>query len=129
MRVHVIDHNTQLFNGKVYTRFGRYFRRRTFLHRDVWEHHNGPIPERHHVHHVDHDGSNNQIENLIPVEAFKHISDHQRGHARRPIAALRAAAAWRQTEIGRKFHHEHGKRNATTCTGIARSFASNASAT
>src|SRR5262245_7395366 len=97
-RVHmpkVIDADTQVFNGRTYTRFGRYFRKRlTFLHREVWEHYRGPIPPGHHIHHRDGNGANNQIENLEPIEALKHLSDHKRGHGRRPVAAFAALAEW-----------------------------------
>ena len=35
------------------------------LHTYVWEKHNGPVPEGYDIHHIDHDPSNNDIENQI----------------------------------------------------------------
>jgi hypothetical protein len=92
MLVEILDHDTQRFNGRTYTRFGNYFRyQRTFLHRVVWEFYNGPIVAGHHIHHKDHDGSSNQIENLESIEGSKHISDH-----RRKFASNAAKSAWRR---------------------------------
>jgi hypothetical protein len=53
-----------VWNGKSYNNYpergpsGLYFRRsnrkeHSYLHRDIWEFHNGPIPEGNHVHHKD----------------------------------------------------------------------------
>lgn len=46
------------------------------LHRYVWEKKNGPKPDGHQIHHIDHDPSNNDIENLQLMTT----SDHARHH-------------------------------------------------
>lgn len=64
----------------------RYYRKRSgrfysdtpscSLHRAIYEARHGPIPKGHVVHHIDHDPSNNRIENL---EAMSN-ADHTRHH-------------------------------------------------
>ena len=51
------------------------------LHRAIWEHHNGPVPPGHEIHHKDHDTLNNDPRNLVCVE----VSAHRResAHSRR----------------------------------------------
>jgi hypothetical protein len=77
-----------MFNGYSYRRypesprrelrvyFARSGRQRVnWLHRDIWIHHNGPIPAGFHVHHVDGNPLNNAIENLAVMPEREH---HQR---------------------------------------------------
>lgn len=47
-----------------------------YLHRVVWEYHHGPIPDGHHIHHLDGDASNNSIENLEAMHAEDHAMHH-----------------------------------------------------
>lgn len=101
-----------LYNGVRFTKFGKYYRSpRKFLHRAVWEDANGPIPEGFHVHHKDGNRENNALENLDMVEGSKHLSEHHKGHGRRPVAALAAVVIWRQTEEGKKHLSMMGLRN------------------
>lgn len=70
---------TQTFNGRTYTPDGQdYYRAttvpRTKLHRDVWEHHYGPIPDGWDVHHKDGDKANNAIENLEAMPDAEHMA-------------------------------------------------------
>lgn len=44
------------------------------LHRAVYEHHHGPVPDGHEVHHIDHDTLNNDSSNLACIPQ----SDHRR---------------------------------------------------
>lgn len=44
--------------------------------RRLWERANGPIPEGHHIHHIDGDFTNNIIENLACIEAGQHTRLH-----------------------------------------------------
>ena len=46
------------------------------LHRVVWEHFNGTIPEYYHVHHIDKNKDNNDISNLELIECHAHLSEH-----------------------------------------------------
>jgi len=101
-----------IYNGKRYTRFGKYFRSaRKFLHRAIWEDAHGPIPKGAHIHHKDDDRDNNDIGNLECKDGGKHLSDHHTGHTRRPDAAIAAQAIWRETGAGKAFLHEMGVRN------------------
>lgn len=49
----------------------------TYLHRLVWEIHNGQIPEGYQIHHIDHDKKNWQIENLMMVDRKSHWEIHK----------------------------------------------------
>jgi hypothetical protein len=75
----------QYFNGVKYTKratgyFMRSHGKRTLMHRDVWEHHNGKIPENFDIHHIDHDRSNNRIENLQALPRDEHARRYASGH-------------------------------------------------
>lgn len=66
-----------VFNGNKYTLrnngyYGRTDAKRTLLHRDVWEFHNGAIPENCDIHHIDEDKLNNNIENLECLQKAEH---------------------------------------------------------
>lgn len=113
MKVIVVSDKAQQFNGNTYTRFGRYFRKRhTFIHRDVWEYHNGPILPEHHIHHKDNNGGNNQIENLEMINGREHLSRHFTGRKFVPVAAIAAHAVWCKTEEGQALYRKMGKLNA-----------------
>lgn len=87
-----------------------------YMHRYVWEFHNGPIPDGHQVHHRDENKGNNAIGNLELLTA----GDHQRFHAavrdpaemRRRIRFAQAAAPeWHASPEGIAWHREHGKKS------------------
>ncbi len=85
------------------------------LHREIWKQHHGPIPEGHHIHHIDGDTGNNAIDNLECLPGAEHLSRHSstdeaRERNRANIEAARPyAAAWHRSEAGREWHREHGK--------------------
>lgn len=136
------------FNGRVYRRYPDskhrssrvYFhnaRELRWLHRDIWEHTNGPIPSGHHVHHKDGNPLNNSPDNLECITAAQHIREHaddeRRAHTTRMLLerAVPKAAEWHRSEAGRAWHRENGKRayaNRTplpcTCEVCGGSFAS-----
>jgi len=103
---------------------GRYFQSgrkdadERLLHRRVWSDHNGPIPERHHVHHIDGDWRNNDIANLRLVEENEHQRDHKLERLAEPGAreqnaewlerARLAAAEWHGSAQGLEWHRQHG---------------------
>ena len=65
------------FNGRKYTRrntgyYGCTTESRQLLHRDVWEHHKGPIPDGWDIHHIDCNRENNTIDNLECLPKAEH---------------------------------------------------------
>lgn len=69
------------FNGRKYQLepCKRYYTRQAWsaagpssLHRAIWEHHYGPIPDYHDIHHKDENPLNNDISNLECVDRGKH---------------------------------------------------------
>ena len=91
----------------------------SYLHRDIWAHHHGPIPAGHHIHHVDHDTLNNDISNLecIPAaEHFRHHADQPRSEAQLEAIErnlpnfIEKAREWHRSEEGHAHHVENGKR-------------------
>lgn len=69
------------FNGRRYTMrtigyYGATTGARSFLHRDVWEHHHGLIPPGYDIHHRDGDKTNNALENLELLTKADHARLH-----------------------------------------------------
>lgn len=64
----VINHNGYI----VITSMGT----RNFLHRIIWEKHNGEIPEGYQIHHIDGNKLNNDISNLQMLSAEEHTKLH-----------------------------------------------------
>lgn len=137
MEVIIESPTAQVFQGVRYYRCGRYFQRKgKRLHRVVWETLNGPIPKGWHVHHVDHDPTNNQPRNLALVPKAEHLMHH--ANTPEAIEAAKArwkkhvqpkAKAWHKSPEGRAWHREHGRRVAAsitprlvTCETCGRSF-------
>ncbi len=48
------------------------------MHRVVWEHYNGPIPEGYIVHHKDRNKGNNEISNLEMMTVYDHAEEHRK---------------------------------------------------
>lgn len=70
-----------VWQGKKYSlRQNGYFARtveeRKYLHRDIWEAKNGPIPSGYEVHHIDENKANNCLENLELLSAAEHGCKH-----------------------------------------------------
>ena len=89
------------------------------LHRAVYEYYNGAIPDGYQVHHIDHDKSNNEPENLIALTKEDHsrlhgmeLTDEQREARRDNLTqnARPAASEWHRSEAGRAWHLEHYER-------------------
>ncbi|TWW10239.1 hypothetical protein LABALGLTS371_15270 [Dellaglioa algida] len=109
------------FNGLKFTRDdknGYYLNstKRKRLHRYVWEYYNGRIPEGCHIHHLDHDKSNNDITNLQLMKHGEHATLHgleraklQRKEIIRNLNenARPAAIEWHKSDEGRKWHKKH----------------------
>lgn len=87
------------------------------LHEEIWKAEHGPIPDGHHIHHVDFDPLNNDPANLACLTEDDHRKAHsertaERGRANPPSAEARARAAeWHRSDEGREWHREHGRRS------------------
>lgn len=84
------------------------------LHRYVWILTNGEIPKGYHIHHIDHDMSNNDISNLELLPAHTHHSEHMKEPER--IAQSKRnmekcvrpkAIEWHKSKSGRNWHKQH----------------------
>lgn len=108
----------QVFNNKEYFRYSgeRYFTKgNKKLHRVVWEFHNGTIPKGYHIHHIDHNTSNNNIENLELIEGKEHCKLHMglrnKDELRERMNYARSfVSKWHSSEKGSKFHSELSKK-------------------
>jgi hypothetical protein len=79
-----MDDNHIVFDWWIYTLDAKrspYFKRRElkngkrttrYLHRDIWEKYNGPIPDGFVIHHRDGNPLNNTLENLECVPEYEH---------------------------------------------------------
>ena len=111
----------QSFNGFKFTRDDKtgYYQNcklKTRIHRYVWAFYNGEIPKGYHIHHKDHDKSNNQIENLEAMTYNKHISMHGLERATKhyeemcenlTLKARPKASEWHGSEEGLAWHGKH----------------------
>lgn len=83
------DTEVVVFNGVAYTRRPgkKYYKAWRYdretkkswadaLHRAIWRHHHGPIPDGHDVHHKDGDYNNNVIDNLELITRRDHATLH-----------------------------------------------------
>src|ERR1700760_3000001 len=80
----------------------------------VWRNEKGPIPRKHHVHHIDGNKSNNDISNLDCLHERDHyrlhLTDEKRQWARKWIEEIRPLTKeWHKSEEGRKWHRQHAK--------------------
>lgn len=86
------------------------------LHVYVWEKHNGKIPNGSHIHHIDGNKDNNEIENLQLVTKKEHDDIHaseRSTNGKSIIEKARAGAvAWHKSEAGLEWHKKH----YTLCT-------------
>lgn len=69
------------FDGIEFCKDGEYYVNRKYgrLHRHIYSYYNGPIPDGCHVHHKNHDKSNNNINNLSCISHSEHIALHMKG--------------------------------------------------
>lgn len=86
------------------------------LHVYVWEYYNGTIPKGYHIHHINHNKDDNEINNLeaLPEETHRkrHIdemSDEEKQRRRENLFANAQPKAieWHKSEKGRDWHKEH----------------------
>lgn len=135
------------FNGKLYQRYPDSPRRNDrvyfshsesgttrLLHRDIWSHHNGPIPPGHHIHHIDFDPLNNDPSNLECLSVSEHVKKHwtEERHEKQLVHLdniRHLTKAWHGSEEGLEWHREHGNKTwaerrsvDTTCDHCGKSF-------
>lgn len=80
------------------------------LHREVWKHHNGEIPDGCLIHHVDGDATNNDISNLECVTPEEHARRHpEMGNASEEHIEriVELAKDWHRSEEGKEWHRQH----------------------
>ncbi len=132
MEIKIISKTQQEFCGKVFTKYkgtsyykGYLWGKRWFLHRAVWAGWNGKIPKGKHIHHKDHNSSNNEPENLELMDAGRHLSEHMTPERRqkqrewiKKIAPL--TKKWHSSEEGRAWHRLHGKKAFQTRKPVER---------
>ena len=95
------------------------------LHRYVWEFYNGEIPEDYHIHHIDGDKSNNDINNLKMLKSKEHLSYHSKKYCeenRKKVLenlknnAIPKAIKWHKSDEGHKYHKEQYKKGLRNFT-------------
>lgn len=83
--------------------------RRGFLHRHIWEDHNGRIPEGYEIHHKDGDTLNNEVSNLdcvlVSEHRARHLSERSKTekHREHMVGARKKAVEWHKSDEGRKW--------------------------
>ena len=74
----IIDENTQSFNGLIFKKSpdGYYFNSAGPIHRVIWSHYNGEIPEGCVIHHKDFNKNNNALSNLQILTLAEYAKIH-----------------------------------------------------
>ena len=88
---------------------------RVRLHIYVWEKYNGAVPEGYDVHHIDHDKTNNDIDNLVAMPKHEHRHYHSSLRADDTRAIMNKycrpkAIEWHGSAEGREWHKEQYKK-------------------
>src|SRR5262245_60918683 len=112
MSIKRISETCQEFLGLRYWLCGFYFQRKGIrLHRVVWEHYRGSIPEGQHVHHRDGNRANNDLSNLELIDQSAHLRYHGKtGDRSKWSEAMREGAKrWHASEEGRAWHSRHAR--------------------
>ena len=90
--------------------------KRERLHEFVWRNINGKIPEGYHIHHIDRDKDNNDIDNLEMLSQQEHAYKHNEMRTEEEKQKLREnivkyavprAKEWHSSEEGKQWHSKH----------------------
>ena len=96
------------YKGDKYSLRDGYYISTSRLHRRIWQDHFGEIPEGHHIHHRNGDGTDNRIENLECIDKKSHHKMHFNWEERKKILhspeIKERAHQWHRSEKGRKRH-------------------------
>lgn len=121
-KYHRYPNARQSSHRKYYTFHDNWKKSPRLLHRDIWEFHNGPIPEGHHIHHSDGNHNNNEISNLVCLSSAAHQVEHREERSKRAkspkhlehLDNIRGLTkSWHASEAGRLWHREHALRTIT----------------
>lgn len=97
-KVEIIDAEHQKFNGMVFYKVKArgHYHHKLAMQRVVWTYFNGEIPDDdvYHIHHIDGNTDNNNIENLALITR----SEHGKIHAPQFVEAIKARAEMRRAE-------------------------------
>lgn len=116
-----VIHKIQEFNGvRFYKKPSGYYKADRkdggeYMHRYVWQHYFGPIPEGHQVHHKNHLRADNAIENLelqLSVEHAKHhssLADKELLREHMETVMRPKAVEWHKSDAAKEFHSALGK--------------------
>lgn len=114
-----------IFNGSSFSKHPKqkyYYatikQKKKSLHRAVWEYHKGEIPKGYHIHHIDGNQFNNEIDNLELVKGRDHLIEHMKKRVAdnpeffKSLAekGRKHAAEWHSSEEGIEWHKKHAKK-------------------
>ena len=115
--------NTIKYNGLVYKKHPNqnyYYNTNSkpyrCLHRQKWYDKYGIIPENHHIHHVDGNSLNNELDNLQCIHKTEHLREHSKNRSRELVikwqkAGVEKAKLWHKSKEGIEWHRQ----NAINC--------------
>ena len=104
-----------IFEGRrTRIKHGYHYCGKKLLHRMIWEHHKGPIPKAHIIHHKDGDKLNNSIDNLECMSQAEHSRLHRLEESevlsRRMSSSSEKIHVWHRSIEGRKLLAEKAKK-------------------
>mgnify|MGYP001773351432 CR=1 FL=1 len=115
-----ISERTIIFNNLRFTRpQGKKYYRNTKvgmdLHRYIYKFYNGDIEKGFHIHHIDGDTENNNIENLLKIDGTIHLIEHNKNLTSERLEALKKhcevirpkTKEWHASDAGKQWHKEH----------------------